>query len=94
MNKNATPEGPGESGPVLKHSTVTALMWERYTITGEDGRPATLAIIDPDGKILDAGPEVADEFWELAILAYRQYLIGEGLLRIYSTPEGLLQDHD
>ncbi|MFP4891265.1 hypothetical protein [Paraburkholderia sp. EG304] len=80
------------SGPVLKHSIVTALMWERYTIQAADGRPATLAIIDEDGAVLDAGPEVAQEIWDLAILAYRQYLVGEGVLRIYSTPEGLLQD--
>ncbi|WP_233866771.1 hypothetical protein [Paraburkholderia adhaesiva] len=83
-----------ESAPVLKHSTVTALMWERYRITSEDGKPATLAIIDEKGNVLDAGPEVARELWELALLAYRQYLSGEGLLRIYSTPDGLLQDHE
>uniref|UniRef100_A0A1I9YVF8 Uncharacterized protein n=1 Tax=Paraburkholderia sprentiae WSM5005 TaxID=754502 RepID=A0A1I9YVF8_9BURK len=73
---------------------VSAVQWEGYTITGEDGRPATLAVIDQDGKVLDAGPEVAQEIWDLAILSYRQVLVGESLLRIYSTPEGLLQDSD
>jgi hypothetical protein len=92
MMKQDDIEDGAENGPVLKHSTVTALMWERYTITGADGKPATLAIIDEHGNVLDAGPEVAQEFWELAILAYRQFLTGERLLRIYSTPEGLLQD--
>ncbi|MEX3950581.1 hypothetical protein AB4Y45_25585 [Paraburkholderia sp. EG287A] len=93
MSTTADAPNP-ENAPVLRHSTVTALMWERFTITGDDGRPATLAILDEDGHVLDAGPQVAHELWELAVLAYRQYLVGEGLLRIYSTPEGLLQDHD
>ncbi|MGF6792724.1 hypothetical protein [Paraburkholderia sp. 35.1] len=91
MSKPNANEDP-ENCPVLKHSTVTALMWERFTITGKDGKPATLAIIDERGDVLDAGPDVAKELWELAILAYRQFLTGEKLLRIYSTPDGLLQD--
>ncbi|HKR40084.1 MAG TPA: hypothetical protein VJU59_10490 [Paraburkholderia sp.] len=93
MSTTADAPNP-ENAPVLRHSTVTALMWEHFKITGEDGKPATLAIIDENGKVLDVGPQVADELWELALLAYRQYLTGEGLLRIYSTPEGLLQDHE
>ncbi|MFT0167545.1 hypothetical protein ACLKMY_00755 [Paraburkholderia mimosarum] len=80
------------SAPVLKHSTVSAVSWERYTITDEKGQPATLAILDKDGRVLDIGPEVAQEIWDLAVLSYRRYLVGEGYLRIYSTPEGLYQD--
>jgi hypothetical protein len=81
-----------ENGPVLKHSVVSARSWERYTITTDEGKPATLAILDERGQVLDAGPQVAQEIWDLAIIAYRQYLRGEGYLRVTSSPEGLFQE--
>ncbi|MBC8722101.1 hypothetical protein F6X37_11000 [Paraburkholderia sp. 31.1] len=83
-----------ESRAILQHSCVVAVIWEHYTITDTQGKPATLAIVDEQGKVLDSGPEVQQEIWDLAILAYRKYLVGEGYLRIHSTPEGLFQDKD
>ncbi len=91
VEDNAT-SADTESGPVLKHSVVSARSWERYTITTEDGKPATLAIVDEQGHVLDSGPQVAQEIWDLAVLSYRRYLHGEGYLRVYSSPDGLFQD--
>lgn len=83
-----------ESRAILHHSCVSAVIWERYTITTADGKPATLAVVDERGNVLDIGPEVQQEVWDLAILAYRKYLVGKGYLRIHSTPDGLFQDKD
>ncbi|MGF6607099.1 hypothetical protein OKW45_001999 [Paraburkholderia sp. WSM4175] len=83
-----------ESRAVLQNSCISAVIWECYTITDASGRPATLAVVDEHGHILDLGPQVQQEVWDLAILAYRKYLVGEGYLRIHSTPEGLFQDKD
>ncbi|MGF6978992.1 hypothetical protein QFZ94_007507 [Paraburkholderia sp. JPY465] len=80
-----------ESGPILKHSIVSARAWDRYAFLTERGEPATLAIIDKDGNILDSGPEVAREIWDIAILAYRRYLKGEPFRTIISSPDGLYQ---
>ena len=78
--------------PVLKRSIVTARSWERYTITDLEGRPAVFAILDGDGQILDSGPAVAQEIWDLAIAAERRYLVGEGYLKVTSSPAGLTQE--
>lgn len=81
-----------ESAPVLKHSIVSARAWDRYAFMDERGEPATLAIIDSDGKVLDSGPEVAREIWDIAILACRRYLKGETFRTIISSPDGLFQE--
>lgn len=81
-----------ESAPVLKHSVVSAMTWERFTVATEDGKPAMIAIIDEDGRVLDSGPQVAQELHDLAVLAYRRYLFGEGYLRVSSTPRGLFEE--
>ncbi|MBN3756033.1 hypothetical protein G3N95_24035 [Paraburkholderia sp. Tr-20389] len=81
-----------ESGPILKHSIVSARAWDRYVFMDERGQPATLAIIDRDGNVLDSGPEVAREIWNIAILAYRRYLKGETFRTIISSPDGLFQE--
>lgn len=80
------------SGPVLKRSIVSARAWDRYTFQTKRGLPATLAIVDEEGNVLDSGPEVAREIWDVAILAYRRYLRGEGYLRVISSPDGLFQE--
>ncbi|MBB5466046.1 hypothetical protein HDG32_002153 [Paraburkholderia sp. CI2] len=79
-----------ESAPILKHPIVSARAWDRYAFMDERGRP--LAIIDSDGKVLDSGPEVAREIWDIAILAYRRYLKGEAFRRIIPSPDGLCQE--
>ncbi|KVS51014.1 hypothetical protein WK39_27770 [Burkholderia cepacia] len=57
-----------------------------------DGRPAMLAVVDPDGHILEAGPAVGDEAWNVVVHAYRLFLQGRGYLKVYATPEGMRQD--
>jgi hypothetical protein len=42
--------------------------------------------------VLDSGPQVAQEVWDLAVLSYRRYLRGEGYLRVFSTPDGLFEE--
>lgn len=80
------------SGPVLKRSIVSARAWDRYTFQTKRGLPATLAIVDEEGNVLDSGPEVAREIWDIAILAYRRYLKGEPFRQIVSSPDGLFQE--
>lgn len=51
-----------------------------------DGKPARLAVIDDEGRIISAGTMVAREANAVAVNSYRQFLQGEGHLRVLSNP--------
>lgn len=70
----------------LKQSVISGVCHEGLTISTKDGRPARLAVIDADGNIIDAGPEVAREAWNVTLAIYKNFLIGYGHLRIFSRP--------
>lgn len=61
---------------------ITAVIHEGLTVQA-NGKPARLAIIDEDGKVLAAGPDVAREAEAVAINCYRNFLKGNGHLRVY-----------
>jgi hypothetical protein len=78
--------------PPLTLSVISAVLWEGLTVQTEDGRPATLAVVDADGKVVESGQAVLREAWNVAVLSYRRFLIGEGALRVYSSPAGIFHD--
>ena len=51
-----------------------------------DGRPARLAIVDEDGRIIAAGKDVAREAEAVAVQSYREMLKGKGWLKVLSPP--------
>lgn len=61
---------------------ITAVIHEGLTVLA-DGKPARLAIIDDDGNILAAGDDVAREAEAVAVNSYRNFLKGQGHLRVY-----------
>ncbi|WP_175689659.1 hypothetical protein [Burkholderia anthina] len=67
-------------------STISAVSFQGLSITTPDGEPATLAVIDMQGRIIDSGPSVMRAVWEVAIRSYRNFLIGSGHLRVLSKP--------
>jgi hypothetical protein len=62
------------------------------TATTIDGRPASLAVVDLDGHVIESGPAVGDEAWSVVTAAYRAFLQGKGYLKVYATPDGFRQD--
>lgn len=50
-----------------------------------DGKPARLAVIDTDGKVIAAGAEVAREAEAVTLNNYRNTLKGQGFLRTYGA---------
>jgi hypothetical protein len=76
----------------LVNSIISAVGWQGLTITTAEGKPAMLAVVDEHGRIVECGPDVAREAWHVAVLSYRRFLIGEGCLRVYSSPTGIYQD--
>lgn len=78
----------------LKQSIISGVCYEGLSISTKDGRPARLAVIDADGNIIDAGPEVAREAWNVTLAVYKNFLIGNGHLRILSRPPTEISSHD
>ena len=76
----------------IKHnpiqSTVSGVSFEGLTVTQPNGRPASLAIVDDRGHVIEAGTDVAAAVWNTAIECHRQFLIGHGHLRIQTVPPG------
>lgn len=48
-----------------------------------DGRPAKLAVVDESGAVLEAGEDVEKAAWLLMLLARRNFLEGNGHIRVY-----------
>ncbi|MCW5118621.1 hypothetical protein B7L17_011690 [Burkholderia cenocepacia] len=70
-------------------STISAVSFQGLSIVTPDGNPATLAVVDQNGKIVDAGPSVMRAVWDVAIRSYRNFLIGNGHLRVLTRPPDL-----
>lgn len=72
----------------LTGATISAVAHRGLSVTTTDGTPATLAILDASGRIIAEGQDVLREAWHVAIGSYKQYLIGQGHLRVESRPIG------
>ena len=77
-------------GPIKPGSLATARISARIhsglAVKLPDGRPGKLAIVDESGAMVDASPAVAREAWLVAIASYKNFLIGQGHLRVLSGP--------
>lgn len=73
----------------LEHAVMSAVIFEGLRVQTADGRPAKLAIIDEAGNVVECGDAVAQEAWNVASASYRNYLIGNGHLRVQTKPPGL-----
>lgn len=76
----------------LTRSVISAVPWEGLQVATVDGRHATLAIVDDDGRIIESGQSVLEEAWNVAVLAYRNFLIGEGRIRVIASPGGMFEE--
>lgn len=64
---------------------ISAVTHEGLSVT-VDGKPARLAIVTDDGRIVAAGAEVAREAEAVAINSFRAFWQGKGFLRVRSKP--------
>lgn len=64
---------------------ISAVSHEGLSVT-VDGKPARLAIITDDGRVIAAGDQVAREAEAVAVNNYRSFLQGKGFLRIMGKP--------
>ncbi|WP_250477604.1 MULTISPECIES: hypothetical protein [unclassified Caballeronia] len=79
----------------LMHTVIVGEEGDGFTITTDDGRPATLAVIDPTtGEVIESGHDLAEEVWDVAVEAYRRFLVGKKALRVMSGPQGFFADRE
>ena len=64
---------------------ISAVSHEGLSVT-VDGKPARLAIITDDGRVIAAGDQVAREAEAVAVNNYRSFLQGKGFLRTLGQP--------
>lgn len=67
----------------LSTAQISAVVHEGFSVTA-NGKPCHLAIIDSEGKIIDAGEQVASEAFNVAVESYKNMLKGMGHLRVFS----------
>lgn len=70
----------------LEHADLSAVCYEGITVSTREGRPAALAIVDEDGNVLEVGPQVARAAWGVMVACWKQFLAGEGHIRVHSGP--------
>lgn len=66
---------------------ISAVSHEGLSVT-YNGKPARLAILDDDGHIIAQGNQVAREAEAVSLNCYRNFLKGQGFLRVNSEPIG------
>ena len=64
---------------------ISAVSHEGLSVT-YNGKPARLAILDDDGHIVAQGNQVAKEAEAVSLNCYRNFLKGQGFLRVNSEP--------
>lgn len=79
--------GPQPTGNV-PGVIISAVAHEGLTVT-VNGKPARLAVVAEDGSVIAAGRDVAREAQAVAVNLYREFLKGNGHLRVLSEPIGL-----
>lgn len=70
----------------MRTAVISAVIFEGLSVKKCDGRAARLAIIDESGNVIEAGEEVAAAAWNVVIDCYKNFLIGQGHLRVYAGP--------
>ncbi|WP_428827707.1 hypothetical protein ACLIKD_06865 [Azonexus sp. IMCC34842] len=66
----------------LAKADISAVIHQGLRVKTADGKPARLAIIDESGTIIEAGDQVAREAFNVSIASYKNFLIGNGHLRV------------
>lgn len=73
----------------LDHAVISGLSFKGLTVTTRDGRPARLAILDEQGNVIESGPAVARECWNVAIECHQLFWQAQGHLVVHTSPTGL-----
>ena len=73
----------------LEHAVISGVSHEGLSVKLKDGRTARLAIVDDQGNVVETGAAVAKEAWNVTLAVYKNFLVGQGHLRVFSSPPGI-----
>lgn len=74
--------------PQLQASRLTATVSTGFNAKTIDGKPARLAIVDEQGNVLEAGPDVAWAAWRVCVEVQENFWEGQGHLVVHAGPPG------
>jgi len=75
----------------LTQATLTAVCFEGLSAETREGQKATFAIIDENEKVIERGPVVARDAWNVMLACYKNFLVGQGHLRVFSGPPSTMK---
>lgn len=67
--------------------TIRAKIDQGLTLTAQDGRPLTLAVVDESGRVMQCGPAVGKAVFESALSAYDNFWKGCGHMSVIERLE-------
>ncbi|WP_137936080.1 hypothetical protein [Chitinivorax sp. B] len=70
----------------LAAAKISGTCFEGLKVETSDGEPAQLAIVDRNGRVIEVGSSVAREAFNVTLGIYKNTLIGQGHVRVYSEP--------
>lgn len=76
--------GPIPTG-TLACTEISGTISNGFSIKTADGRTAKLAIVDDNGTVIETGDQVAREAFNVAVASYKNFLKGQGHLRVSSA---------
>ncbi|AXK71668.1 hypothetical protein DWG18_04760 [Lysobacter sp. TY2-98] len=69
--------------------TIAARCYDGLTAFTAEGAPATFALLDARGNVIASGGRVAEAAYAASINAYREFLKGQGHMRVLTPPGAL-----
>jgi hypothetical protein len=70
----------------LRNATMSAICYEGVTVASASGDPATLAVVDGSGNVIESGKSVSLAAWSIPVASYLNLLGSAGYVRVYSSP--------
>lgn len=74
----------------LANAVISGVAHQGFSVATRDGRPAQLAVLDENGNVLDVGPAVMREAWNVMLQVHRNWLQGNGHLIVHTSPTGIV----
>lgn len=70
----------------LENAVISGVAHKGLWVTTPDGKPAHLAVVDGNGTIVEIGPQVAQEAWNVTLNCYMNFLTARGYRKVHTSP--------
>ncbi len=70
----------------MESAVISAVAHEGLAVESADGAPAFLAVVDSSGQVIESGPHVARLAYDVSVACFKNFLKGQGYLRVHSQP--------